>query len=183
MNKFESDIWKDGGVGHYTNQNDMYLEYISNELSFIDGKVLEIGPGSGIFALNKYSLTEYHVLDLEKNIMDSVNYLKNNGFNNINYTFSQNYRDLFSKKFELIVSNVVIPETPKEYREDLLNNIIPNTNKAIIIGQFPDIEYENWILNLFNNNFNLVTQKMTKYKNCWALIGEKNENRIIFSWK
>lgn len=187
--KFESNTWSQDGGGHYTNQDDMYMEYLHKLLpNFNGGRVLEIGPGTGGFALkliNKFKLTEYFILDLEKNIFDSLNFLKLNNFHDIEFYFSQKYQELFNKNFDLIVANVVIPETPKKYREDLLNNIIPNTKYSMVIGQLggeKDVsvynddkpnEYKEWILDLFNKNFNIVNKELTPYCGCYVLTGEK----------
>ena len=178
MEKYISDIWKMDGGGHYTNQDDMYFQYLRKLLpNFIGGDVLEMGPGTGVFALkviNEYNLTKYNVLDLEKNIQDSINFLKLKGFGNVEYYYSQEYEKLFDRKFDLFVANIVVPETPKDYRENLLNHIIPNCRNAMIISQInPDNGYEEWIINLFNNNFDDVKKELTPYKNCYALTGEK----------
>jgi phospholipid N-methyltransferase len=183
MEKFIKDIWADNGYGHYTRQEEIYLSYVK-EISekFTYGEVLEIGPGTGLFAkeiISKYNIKKYTILDLEKNINDSLSLLNNSSLNvEIIGVFSQNYKDLFNKQFDLIVSNVCIPETPKVYREDLLNNIIPNTQSSMIIGQLTGDwvegkEYENWIKKLFNDNFHIINCYLTTYKNCYALIGHK----------
>ena len=182
MSETISSLWKDGGGGHYSHEEPMYMEFLQKLLpNFKGGKVLEIGPGSGLFAemlIESYDITDYTVLDLEKNIFHSVSRLINKKIN-LDYVFSQNYKDLFDRKFDILISNVVIPETPKEYREDLLNNVIPNCNSAFIIGQLigpwaKGEEYKNWILNLFNSNFNNHHYELTPYKNCYALSGNQS---------
>lgn len=177
MNKYITNLWKEKGGGHYTHQDDMYIEYLYKLLpKFSRGKVLEIGPGTGRFALkliDSFGIKDYNLLDLEKNIFDSIIFLKSRGFTEITYYFSQNYKDLFNEKYDLLVANVVIPETPKKYREDLLNNVIPNCKNAMIIGMFLDKEYEIWIKDLFNKNFDVVKCELTQYLNCYCLTGEK----------
>jgi len=178
-----SNIWVDGGIGHYTKREPMYIEYLNKQLpNFKGGRVLEIGPGTGVFAkmlIENFDITDYHVLDLEKNVQDSVSYIKSLNLGiELEYTYSQNYEDLFDKEFDLIVSNICIPETPKDYREDLLNNIIPNSKSSMIIGQLrgkwvEGDEYETWIKNLFNENYDNVECELTPYLNCYALTGEK----------
>jgi cyclopropane fatty-acyl-phospholipid synthase-like methyltransferase len=182
MNNVKPTHWNESGGQqvHYTGQDDLYIKYLSEQLpKFKGGRVLEIGPGWGKFALkliNKFELKEYNILDSEANINDSINFLNLNGFSNIKKYFSKNYKNLFGEKFDLLVANVVISEVEKEYREDLLNNIIPNCKKSMIITQinFNDA-YGKWIMDLFNNNFDTVITKLTAYKNCYALTGEKNE--------
>lgn len=181
MEKYTTKLWENNGEGHYTRRESMYLEFLEKLLpKFSGGKVLEIGPGTGEFAkilINKFNITEYTVLDLEKNVFDSVNNVKKSGLDiELSYVFSQNYKTLLGEKFDLIVSNICIPETPKDYREDLLNNIIPNTKSSMIIGQLTGKwvngdEYEKWIKNLFYNNFNKIKCELTSYANCYALAG------------
>lgn len=180
MSSTISKLWQDGGYGHYSRQDGMYLDLLKKLLpNFKGGKVLEIGPGTGVFAerlIDSYDITDYTVLDLEKNIFDSVNKLQNKKIT-LDYIFSQNYKDLFEKKFDILISNVVIPETPKKYREDLLNHVIPNCSTAFIIGQLTGgwvdgDEYKNWILDLFRSNYDNVHRELTSYKNCHVLIGD-----------
>lgn len=183
MESFTTDTWAEGGPGHYTHQETMYMNFLTKLVpSFKGGKVLEIGPGTGEFAkrmLSSYPITSYTVLDLEVNIFDSVN---NVNSEKLNYVFAQNYRNLFDIEFDLIVSNVCIPETPKEYRENLLNNIIPKCSHAMIIGQLAGdwvegSEYEDWIKKLFDNNFEIVHCELTPYKNCYALTGSDSKTK------
>lgn len=182
MEKHAGKHWDGTGTGHYTHQDVMYREFMDNQIpNFKGGKILEIGPGTGKFAvqlIRDFDITEYKVLDLEENIMDSVNLIKEQTGMDVGQVYSQNYKDLFGEKFDLIVSNVCIPETPKNYREDLLNNVIPNTKFSMIIGQLTGKwvegnEYEVWIKNLFNNNFSEVKCELTPYARCYALTGEK----------
>ncbi len=181
MDKHIADIWS-SVKGHYTKRDSMYMEFLDKMLpEFNGGRILEIGPGTGEFAkmiIKNYNVEKYRVLDLEKNISDSVNYIKKENLGiTLDYTFSQNYKDLFDEEFDLIVSNICIPETPKEYREDLLNNIIPNTKMSMIIGQlngdWDDGSYEPWIRKLFTDNFGEVSSELTPYLNCYSLTGIK----------
>lgn len=182
---FRTQTWVNGGVGHYTHQEDMYMNFFKKYIpNFKGGKVLEIGPGTGEFArrmIKEYDIEKYTVLDLEENVFDSVNFIKGKNLGiELDYVLPQNHTDLFGEEFDLIVSNVCIPETPKEYRESLLNNIIPNTKNSMIIGQLDGkwvngSEYEDWIKGLFNNNFSNVVCELTPYKRCYALIGHNED--------
>jgi len=174
-------LWKETGgqQEYYTRQDDLYMKHLLEQLpNFNGGRVLEVGPGDGGFALklvNKFDVKEYFVLDLEANIFDSVLFLSANGFNNVKYCYSKDYKNLFGQNFDLFVANVVISEVGKKYREDLLNSIIPNCNAAMVIGQMDfDDEYKKWLINLFHNNFSVVKCELTTYLNCYALTGEKN---------
>ena len=183
MNDYASRIWKDGGG--YTHQDRMYFSHVLKYLKFGGGTVLEIGPGTGVFAgmmMKKFDISSYTVLDLERNIFDSVGHLKRLGFD-VEHVFSRDYKTLLERSFDLVVSNVCIPETPKEYREKLLNGVIPRSNASMIIGQLrwegskfkgpDDGEYEEWIRGLFKGAFGEFDCVLTPYCNCHALIGEK----------
>ena len=179
-----NNLWRETGGQqmYYTRQDDLYMKHLTEQLpNFNGGRVLEIGPGDGGFALklvNKFQIDEYCVLDLETNIFDSVLYLTTNGYENVKHCYSKNYKDLFGMEFDLLVANVVIPETGKVYREDLLNNIIPNCKNGMIISILDfDDEYKEWLIKLFNNNFNDVKCELTTYKNCYALTGGKTNGR------
>ena len=122
----------------------------------------------------KYSIKNYTLLDLKKIIHHSeVRVRQSLPEMKVQTIFAEQYQRSFGIKYDLLVSNVCIPETPKEYRRDLLNNVIPNCKSAMIIGQLDETgqEYKNWILSLFNENYNNVLCNLTDYKNCYALIG------------
>jgi len=175
-----ADLWRETGgqQNHYTRQDDLYVEHLFKQLpNFKGGRVLEIGPGDGGFALklvNRFLIDEYYVLDLESNIFDSVLNLTTNGYKNVKHCYSNDYKNLFDVEFDLLVANVVIPETEKFYREDLLNHVIPNCKNSMIISQM-DSEggYKGWLMGLFNENFDVVQCELTTYLNCYALTGEK----------
>ena len=178
--KFIDELWQKRGC--YSNQEPIYWNCLKNQLpQFKGGVILEIGPGSGKFALqliNNYPITKYYILDIDKNINDSVNFLKSKKVDTeIIPVLSSDYKDLFGIQFDFIVSNICIPETPKAYREDLLGNIIPNAKSSMIIGQLggwkregADV-YEDWIKGLFNSNFNKVSCEEIFLWNCYSLAG------------
>lgn len=173
-------LWIKNGGGVYSKQENIYIDHLNRQIPhFSGGSVLEIGPGSGEFAkrlINQFSITDYTLLDLSENIMDSFNHIKNQTQVIPHLCYAENHKDLFDQHFDLLVSNVCIPETPKEYRESLLNNLVPNTKSAMIIGQLhgPWDEggtYEEWIKNLFHNTFQVVSCELTTYADCYALCG------------
>lgn len=183
MGIYVTDTWATGGDGHYTHQEDMYMRFLNELLpNFKGGSVLEIGPGTGEFAkrlIKNFDITEYRVLDLEQNIQDSINNVHDAKLGiEVTPVLSSCYSDTFDTPFDLVVSNVCIPETPKNYRESLLNNVIPNTKHAMIIGQLTGSwvegsEYEDWIRELFDNNFTTTNCELTPYKNCYTMTGSE----------
>ena len=171
------------GNGHdvrrfFTNRNHMYLQHVLKiKTDLRNGSVIEIGPGNGKFACllsKKYQIKNYTLLDLKKVIHHSESrmkkYLPEVSTKTI---FAEEYSKSFVEKYDCLISNVCIPETPKEYRRELLNNLIPNCKSAMIIGQLQETgkEYTKWIKNLFNENYENVSCELTEYANCYALIG------------
>ena len=162
----------------FTNQNDMYLHHVSKiKTDFSSGNAIEIGPGSGEFACRfsqEYNMKKYTLLDLKRVIHYSESTLKRCSPNLlVESIYAEEYKKSFSKQYDVLISNVCIPETPEEYRTDLLNNLIPLSKSAMIIGQLDETgqDYKNWITGLFSNNYQNVLCDLTDYKNCYALIG------------
>lgn len=181
-NYIKQNVWGDDGGGHYTNQDEMYLNYLYSEIPNLnDMHVLEMGAGTGRFAFKLHTanrIKKYTILDLEKNIMDSVDFLGYRGYNNIEQVYSSQYKNLFNRNFDIFIANIVIPETPVVYRMDLLNNVLPNCEHAMVINQLNPSDQKNfkeWILGLFNNCFERVVVEKTSYGNCYAIIGTKNK--------
>ena len=163
---------------HFTSKNYMYLDHLEKiKYSFKSGTVLEIGPGDGKFAClvaKKYSIKNYTLLDLQKIIHHSEDRLRRSLPEvEVQTIFAEQYHESFNVDYDLLVSNICIPETPKEYRQNLLNNVLPNCKSAMIIGQLDETgqDYKDWILGLFKENYKNVLCDLTDYKNCYALIG------------
>ena len=176
MKKF-SFTWK--GSHNYTRREELYFKCLENlDFNFNNCKVLEIGPGTGDFAhefIIKYNPKTYNILDVRRQISDSQKKLQSIVDKcEINFYTAEEYWDVFDIDFDFIVSNICIPETPKEYREILLDNIVPRSKAAMIIGQlsgFGDDEYEDYIKKLFKLNYKTIKCIKTDYCNCYALIG------------
>ena len=129
--------WSEGGAGHYTKQEDMYLDHFERMLpSFKGGSVLEVGPGTGEFAkrmFGKYKICEYNILDLERNIYDSRRFLDSYNIK-ANYVFSQDYENLFDTDITLFVSNICLPEVPEYYCHNLVENMFLRSEYAFVTG-------------------------------------------------
>ena len=168
-------LWSNGGSGHYTKLEDMYEKFFERMLpSFKGGSVLEVGPGTGEFArrmFDKYDISKYTILDLEKNINDSRSLLENNNIK-ANYVMSKDYEVLFGVEKTLFVSNVCLPEVPSYYRVNLAENIFPKCEYVFIIGGNDFSDYNEWIKKTFNKFFKTVKIEETGYCGIFAISGE-----------
>ena len=196
-------LWRVQGVGgSFTNQENIYFRHlkdIGRDLS--SAKVLEIGPGNGDFAaelIKLHNITDYTFLDIErtiapaiKNVTEKLRHRRPPYTIHDYYTYpdakikgvpSQKFETIMKNKFDLVVSNVCIPETPVKYRQRLLNNLLPRAGAAMIIGQLtssstiPDDGYGEWIKNLFESSFDKTSCTLTDYKGCYAWIGYNYSN-------
>jgi len=182
MNKYEVEdsqkhitaLWGKNGHGHYTRQEEIYMKYLKLILpNFAGGKVIEVGPGTGKFALmicQKYSISEYTILDIEKNIDDSKKTLESV---NIPKKFikSQDYEQCFNNKYDLFVSNMCLSEVPEYYRNGIADNIFGNCQNILIIdGDNENPSFNVWLKNKIGKSFDTVV-KETEYKSCIAVGG------------
>jgi phospholipid N-methyltransferase len=179
MNDFIGNLWKTGGWGHFTNENNIYHQELK-KVNVDFRSVLEIGPGNGSFAkeiMDEYNVSSYTFLD----IPNGLPYLKETFKDSCNYVSCYDYKTLFDTKFDILISNICIPETPKEYREDLLSNILPNCKASMILGQLTgpwDVtgDYQQFIMNVYNNTYKKVLVSPINYKQCYSVIGYENRN-------
>lgn len=170
-------MWEKGGVGHYTGREDMYFEYLGKLLpEFKGGSVLEVGPGTGLFAkrmMERFDITSYSILDIETKIGDSMRMLDGMG---CDFFVSQDYASLFGRDFDLFVSNVCLPETPGYYRETLCEGVFPGCRSAFVIGGGAKGDpYNEWIKKVFGSHFKHVSVADTGYCSTFA-IGGHNED-------
>ncbi len=167
-------LWGDGGKGHFSRQEKLYFEELRKvETNFTS--VLEVGPGDGAFArqlIKQRGITSYTFLDIPK----GLDLLKKSFKDTVSYVSCFDYEDLFGVEFDLFVSNICIPETPKKYRESLISNVLPNCKSAMILGQLEgtwDVgkDYKKFIMSKFNENFKNVLVSPMNYCNCYSVIG------------
>jgi len=174
MKNVLGDLWENEGKGHFSRQEKLYFEELRKvDINFTS--VLEIGPGDGAFArqlIKERDITSYTFLDIPK----GLDLLKKSFKDTVNYVSCFDYEDLFDTKFDLFVSNICIPETPKNYRESLISNVLPNCKSAMILGQLEgpwdtDKDYKKFIMSNFNDNFENVLVSPINYCNCYSVIG------------
>jgi len=170
---------EEGRTGYFSNQNDLYIDQLS-KINRNFSSILEVGPGNGSFAsmvMDKYDVSSYVFLDIPTGLSG----LKSSFGEKAEYVSCFDYKTLFQKKFDIVISNVCIPETPKEYREDLLSNILPNSNSAMIIGQLEgpwdvDKNYKEFLLSLFERLYENVEVEKTSYAECYSVVGYNEAN-------
>lgn len=183
---FTSETWQENGKGHYTNRNDLYMDFFKRYLRKSIKNcpiILEIGPGDGSFGEmlidELEGVNEYVILDLKTNIQNPLYTLARTG-QSIYPIYAHEYihlQELNSFNFDLVVSNVCIPETPKKYYTDLLELVVPKTKNIMLInqieGKWDDGSYKEWITNLFFDYFETVILEKTNYANCYCMIGKE----------
>ncbi len=165
--------------GCFSHQNDIYMSCLGRIGHDLSGaRVLEVGAGDGEFAFRtaqKHAVREYVILDLPENLTGAVSRARLACDNVIGVPVEQN-ETLFQQEFDLFVSNICLPETPKTYREALLNNVIPHCKSAMVLGQLsgpwdPDGSYEGWLTDLFRSVYSTVIIEPIQYADCRAVIG------------
>lgn len=174
------------GKGCYTQKEKVYFEYFTKMLNgFKGGNVIEVGPGTGRFALmlmKSFPIKEYTILDLKKNMGDSMKLFQDNNLSGI-FIESKNYKQIFNKSYDLFVSNVCLSEVPDYYREDIFNNVLPNCKSVFIIDGDPDqITFNIWLKESITKHFGVVNiadrpfiesngKKIAVCRGCFAVSG------------
>lgn len=163
------------GKGRYTQKEQVYFRLFEKMLNFKGGQVIEIGPGTGDFALTlmKYfPIKEYTILDLKKNIKDSMNLFNKNNLTG-NFIESKNYKQTFNKSYDLFVSNMCLSEVPSYYRKDILEHVLPNCQSVFIVDCDCDQDsYNQALIMSVVHNFRLIQVEKTLYQ-CFAISGKK----------
>lgn len=169
--------WGVNGTGYYSRQEDMYFDFFKEIVEFSGGNVLEIGPGTGKFArllINEYPIKKYTVLDLAKNITDSIRQFSTIGFTNGVFVESKNYKNIFNKKYDLFIACNCLSEVPDYYREDIINNVFPNCEQVFIIdGDIHQKGFNEWLESSVRNNFQNVIIEETRQSKGRAYSGNK----------
>lgn len=117
----------------YTKQAKMIAERLNAQDS-----VLEIGCGYGGLALEILKLVpvKYTVVENKIMLLQTKRYLDNK----VTYVDAKNIEILQGRKFKLFISHSCLAETPLEYREYILRNIIKNCQRIHVIDLNDGIE-------------------------------------------
>ncbi len=152
-----------------------------------DISVLEVGAGFGNFCRilsKKVKVSKYTILDTNTMLRFSKTFLM---YYNIecNFVSTNNFEMIFDEKFDLFISNICLSETPREYREVLLNNVLPNCARLYIINAdkraHPTLDgghFNEWLEDTIRKYFKRVIIKPIPYNICYQkycnlYIGEK----------
>jgi SAM-dependent methyltransferase len=145
------------------NEIDLLIEHLPNLCNI---KVLEVGAGFGNFCRlfqEKTKVIEYTILDTPSMLRFSKTFL---GYYKTpcNFVETDKFKELLNSKFDLFVSNFCISETPAEYREQVLEDILPNCKYAFLIdGDGKNPKFDEWLENKLHKHFEKVcVQKIPK---------------------
>lgn len=141
-------LWAEGGEGHFTNYNEMYQSLFKNVFGKQRfGNILEIGAGDGSFAewvMDANYGCVYYFLDIPA----GINLLRSKFGDEAFYIPSSRYKALFNSKFNLIISNNCLSETPSYYRDFIIEQVLPSCPNLFVIDGDPNIKgYHEKILN------------------------------------
>ncbi len=124
--------------------------------------ILEVGGGFGGLCKALHNYTEigsYTLLDTPEMLRFAEKFL---GYFNINANLipANSFRNLFDKKFDLFISNICLSETPKEYRKELLDNVLPNCKTLFVLNAgykahplLDDGNFNVWLEQIVRSNF------------------------------
>ena len=136
-------MWREGGSGHFTfDDPKTYIELTQMEqFDFEGGNCIEIGPGNGTFAkylLDNYDISKYTILDAPISISEPKKTLE--GYQNVEFITSDNYKEIFKTDYDLLIANNCLSETPEYYYKDIFNNI--DAKKGFLIdGDRENVEF------------------------------------------
>lgn len=178
-NKHITHLWD--VAGEYSKKENLYMSLFKEvNPNFIGGSVLEVGPGTGEFALRmhqNYNIERYTILDLEKNIQDSKDLFKRQNLKG-HFITSSNYEMLFGKSFTIFISNICLPETPDYYWKNLINNVASKCKYIFIIGSDNTLktDYNKWVPETIKKLFQHIVILPSGYCNTFLIYGENNVN-------
>lgn len=110
-----------------------YVNIFNRHYSDFSGKILEIGAGTGWFAkqiLTNYPDVEYTILDIERNIENTVKHTLAD-FPEVRYITSANYTDALNETYDLFIETHCLSETPRYYYIDILGKL--KTRNCLVI--------------------------------------------------
>ena len=145
MNKHPDNLKKTwvqqmGHISLYAGFDDEYLRLFDENYSGFSGKVLEIGAGTGYVAqhvIRNYKVSEYTILDIRRNINQlKIGYLSSPVFKGIKYVESGEYEEALKPKYDLLITNQCLSETPPYYYKDILSKV--SADNIFIIDESRD---------------------------------------------
>lgn len=142
-------------VNSYIMHNEIIL--MLSLISIKNDDILEIGGCFGNFCRclhDRVRVKSYTILDTKSMLRFSKSFLDHYDIA-CNFVSDDNYKSLFGRKFGLLVANVCLSEMPREYSDDLLDNLLPNCDVVFIIDSRKEIISE-WLEEKIRKNFPYV---------------------------
>lgn len=139
----------------------MCLTQISHLLAHFpdleQAKVLEMGGAFGNFCrvLHKVAdVSSYTMLDTPVMLPFAQKYLEYHG---IEAKYVDSPQKLVRNKFDLLIANLCLGQTPEEYREYIGEKIFPRCQRCFIIdGSTEESGFHNWLVKVLEDNFTSV---------------------------
>ena len=142
-----------------------YLELWKEHFGDFNGKILEIGAGTGFLAKNILKINEdvqYSILDIERNF----EFIKETLFDSpeVEYIKSSEYKNVFNQEWDVLIATHCLSETPRYYYTDILDNVSVKACFVVDYGGDPnDPGFEQslteWFAK-FPNGERLLNQKL-----------------------
>ena len=157
-----------------------YVNIFNTHYPNFEGKVLEIGAGTGWFAkqiLTSCPNVEYTILDIERNIEDTI---KNtlSDFPDVCYITSANYKDALTETYDLFIETHCLSETPRYYYTDILGKLKTKNCLVIDYGGDPNDPGFNDTLETWFSQFAHQDKSVNK-----ALLGGNNYDIPVYIGK
>jgi SAM-dependent MidA family methyltransferase len=121
------------GVYGVDKGDDEYVRIFNTHYNNFEGKILEIGAGTGWFAkqiLTSCPNVEYTVLDIKRNIEDTIKHTLSS-FPNVRYITSAEYEEALADTYDLFIATHCLSETPRYYYTDVLAKL--KTKNCLVI--------------------------------------------------
>ena len=152
-------------IGRLASKVFFEIDRLKKEFNSNEFEVLEVGAGIGYFCktLSERKLVKnYTILDSKSMSRLSKAFLDHFKIP-CNFISVEEYESLFDKKFDLFVSRLCISECPQDYREKLLENVLPNCKRLFMVDGCKQ-EYNDWLLETLNKHYSKVVVEKIPYK-------------------
>ena len=142
-------------INSYVMHNEIIL--MLSLVDIVNDDILEVGGCFGNFCRclhDRIKIKSYTILDTKSMLRFSKSFLDHYDIK-CDFVSDEDYKSLFNKKFGLLMANVCLSEMPREYSDDLLDNVLPNCNAVFVIDSKKE-EIADWIEEKIRKNFTYV---------------------------